>query len=84
MRGASRQQPIKPAKLPMFGRGLRGHCARSARPGAVAPVAWVTTKRFLEIFALESLRDLPDLETLEAGGLPRRNTTTDALTIAVL
>ncbi|BDV36441.1 SMC-Scp complex subunit ScpB [Methylocystis iwaonis] len=42
---------------------------RAPAPGA--PIAWVTTKRFLEIFALDSLRDLPDLEALEAGGLTR-------------
>lgn len=42
---------------------------RAPTPGA--PVAWVTTKRFLEIFALASLRDLPDLETLETEGLSR-------------
>ncbi|KAF2988756.1 SMC-Scp complex subunit ScpB (plasmid) [Methylocystis sp. MJC1] len=40
-------------------------------PALGAPISWVTTKRFLEIFALESLRDLPDLEALEAGGLTR-------------
>lgn len=45
---------------------------RAPTPGA--PVAWVTTKRFLEIFTLESLRDLPDLETLEPGGLTRLET----------
>jgi segregation and condensation protein B len=42
---------------------------RAPAPGA--PIAWVTTKRFLEIFALDSLRDLPDLEALEAGELAR-------------
>lgn len=42
---------------------------RAPAPGA--PIAWVTTKRFLETFALDSLRDLPDLEALEAGGLAR-------------
>ncbi len=42
---------------------------RAPAPGA--PIAWVTTKRFLETFALDSLRDLPDLEALERGGLTR-------------
>jgi hypothetical protein len=35
-------------------------------PGA--PIAWVTTSRFLEVFALGSLRDLPELDALAAGG----------------
>ena len=37
---------------------------RAPQPGA--PIAWVTTQRFLEMFALGSLRDLPDLESLDA------------------
>lgn len=41
---------------------------RAPEPGA--PIAWVTTSRFLEAFALGSLRDLPDLDALdEALGL---------------
>ncbi len=44
--------------------------ARSARPrydpGAL--IVWVTTPHFLEVFALGSLDDLPDLETLAAAG----------------
>jgi segregation and condensation protein B len=48
---------------------------RAPMPGA--PVAWVTTKRFLEIFALENLRDLPDLETLEPGGLKKAEESDD-------
>ncbi|WP_036279922.1 hypothetical protein [Methylocystis sp. ATCC 49242] len=39
-------------------------------PGA--PIAWVTTQRFLEAFALGSLRDLPDLDALEATGAMAR------------
>ena len=39
---------------------------RAPMPGA--PIAWVTTARFLEMFALGSLRDLPDLDALEAAG----------------
>lgn len=40
---------------------------RSPTPGA--PFTYVTTKRFLEHFGLETLRDLPDLEALENAGL---------------
>jgi segregation and condensation protein B len=36
---------------------------RAPQPGA--PIAWVTTARFLEMFALGSLRDLPELELLQ-------------------
>ncbi len=41
-----------------------GPCA--PEPGA--PIAWVTTPRFLELFALSSLRDLPDLDALQDAG----------------
>lgn len=37
---------------------------RAPMPGA--PIAWVTTPCFLEVFALGSLRDLHDLESLDA------------------
>jgi segregation and condensation protein B len=37
---------------------------RAPQPGA--PIAWVTTVRFLEMFALGSLRDLPELDALGA------------------
>ena len=40
---------------------------RAPQPGA--PFAYVTTRTFLEVFGLASLRDLPDLERLEAEGL---------------
>jgi segregation and condensation protein B len=40
---------------------------RAPQPGA--PFAYVTTRTFLEAFGLGSLRDLPDLERLEAEGL---------------
>lgn len=40
---------------------------RSPQPGA--PYTYVTTKKFLEQFGLETLRDLPDLEALEDAGL---------------
>ena len=39
----------------------------SAAPGA--PYAYVTTKKFLELFGLAGLRDLPGIEKLEDGGL---------------
>ena len=32
----------------------------------------MTTKKFLEVFGLPSLRDLPDIERLEAEGLLQR------------
>ena len=40
---------------------------RAPEPGA--PFAYVTTKKFLEVFGLETLRDLPDIERLEEEGL---------------
>jgi len=40
---------------------------RAPQPGA--PFAYVTTGRFLEIFGLETLADLPDLEALRDAGL---------------
>lgn len=40
---------------------------RSPTPGA--PFTYVTTKRFLEHFGLDTLRDLPDLEGLQDAGL---------------
>ncbi len=43
---------------------------RAPDPGA--PFAYVTTKKFLEVFGLATLRDLPDIERLEDEGLPRR------------
>jgi chromosome segregation and condensation protein ScpB len=42
---------------------------RAPEPGA--PFAYVTTKKFLEVFGLATLRDLPDLERLEDEGLLR-------------
>jgi len=41
-------------------------------PEPGAPFAYVTTKRFLEVFGLASLRDLPDVERLEDEALLRR------------
>ncbi len=47
--------------------GLIGTGPRSPRRGA--PYTFVTTDRFLVVFGLESLRDLPDPEQLEDAGL---------------
>ncbi|TLG72652.1 SMC-Scp complex subunit ScpB [Methylocystis sp. B8] len=47
--------------------GLIAAGPRAPMPGA--PYAYVTTKRFLEVFGLASLRDLPDIEKLEDAGL---------------
>ena len=44
---------------------------RSPQPGA--PYTFVTTKGFLSQFGLDTLRDLPDLEQLEAAGLLSKN-----------
>jgi segregation and condensation protein B len=44
---------------------------RAPKPGA--PFAYVTTARFLEIFGLETLGDLPDLEMLRDAGLLSRD-----------
>jgi chromosome segregation and condensation protein ScpB len=43
---------------------------RAPEPGA--PFANVTTKKFLEVFGLATLRDLPDIERLEDEGLLQR------------
>ena len=48
-------------------RGLIGPGPREPRRGA--PHTFVTTETFLAAFGLESLRDLPDRETLEDAGL---------------
>jgi segregation and condensation protein B len=72
------QQPVTRADLSRFaghnisrdilGRlkslGVIAPGPRAPEPGA--PIAWVTTLRFLEIFSLGSLQDLPDLDTLDA------------------
>ncbi len=47
--------------------GLIDGALRAPEPGA--PFAYVTTKKFLEVFGLASLRDLPDIEQLEDAGL---------------
>ncbi len=42
-------------------------------PTSGAPFAYVTTRRFLETFGLETLGDLPDLEALQDAGLLSRD-----------
>jgi segregation and condensation protein B len=49
------------------GAGLVATGPRSPQPGA--PYTYVTTPAFLELGGLPSLRDLPDLDRLEAAGL---------------
>lgn len=51
--------------------GLIDGALRAPEPGA--PYASVTTKKFLEVFGLVSLRDLPDIEKLEDAGLLKRS-----------
>ena len=50
--------------------GLIAAGPRAPKPGA--PYAYVTTKKFLEVFGLATLRDLPDIEQLEDAGLLER------------
>lgn len=47
--------------------GLIDASLRAPEPGA--PFAYVTTAKFLEVFGLGSLRELPDIERLEDEGL---------------
>jgi len=47
--------------------GLIDGAIRAPEPGA--PFAYVTTQKFLDAFGFGTLRDLPDLERLEAEGL---------------
>lgn len=49
------------------GAGLIASGPRSPTPGA--PYTYVTTKKFLLEFGLDTLRDLPDFEALEDAGL---------------
>ena len=51
--------------------GLIAAGPRAPMPGA--PFAYVTTKKFLEVFGLASLRDLPDIEKLVDAGLLTRS-----------
>jgi segregation and condensation protein B len=50
--------------------GLIDGALRAPEPGA--PFAYVTTGKFLEVFGLASLRDLPDVERLEDEGFLRK------------
>jgi segregation and condensation protein B len=50
--------------------GLIDGAIRAPEPGA--PFAYVTTRKFLEVFGFASLRDLPDLERLKAEDLLQR------------
>ena len=49
--------------------GLIDGAIRAPQPGA--PFAYVTTRKFLEAFGFASLRDLPDIDRLEAEDLSR-------------
>ncbi|WP_319567045.1 SMC-Scp complex subunit ScpB [Cohaesibacter marisflavi] len=49
------------------GAGFIASGPRSPTPGA--PYSYITTKHFLTVFGLETLRDLPDIEALEDAGL---------------
>ena len=49
---------------------VAGTGPRSPRRGA--PYTYVTTEKFLAVFDLQSLQDLPDREQLEDAGLGRR------------
>jgi segregation and condensation protein B len=51
--------------------GLIDGAIRAPQPGA--PFAYVTTRKFLEVFGFASLRDLPDLERLKTEELLQRN-----------
>ena len=57
--------------------GLIDGALRAPEPGA--PFAYVTTKKFLEVFGLASLRDLPDIEQLEDAGILERPPCSDVL-----
>lgn len=52
--------------------GLIDAALRAPEPGA--PYAYVTTRKFLTVFGLATLRDLPDIEKLEDAGLMQRPT----------
>lgn len=50
--------------------GLIEGALRAPEPGA--PIAYVTTNKFMQVFGLASLRDLPNIEQLEEEGVLRR------------
>ena len=84
------EQPITRAELTeRFGReisrdliaGLRDRALIAAgprKPVPGAPFGYVTTARFLEMFGLETLGDLPDLEALQDAGLAEESKTLEA------
>lgn len=53
------------------GAGILDSGPRSPTPGT--PYTYVTSKHFLSVFGLETLRDLPDMERMEDAGLLSRN-----------
>ncbi len=64
-REISRDVIARLKRLDLIDAGLRA-------PQAGAPFAYITTRKFLEVFGLATLRDLPDLERLEDEGLLQR------------
>ena len=61
----SRDTIARLKRLDLVGAGPR-------MPALGAPLTYVTTHRFLSVFGLGSLRDLPDIEALEDAGLLAR------------
>ena len=61
--------------------GLIDGAIRAPQPGA--PFAYVTTRKFLEVYGFASLRDLPDLERLKAEGLMQTGEGDDELDSAL-
>jgi chromosome segregation and condensation protein ScpB len=64
-REVSRDVIARLRRLELIGPGPRA-------PMAGSPLTYVTTRRFLAVFGLETLRDLPDIEALEEAGLLER------------
>ncbi len=64
-REISRDVMARLKRLELIGAG-----PRVAQPGA--PLTYVTTAQFLQVFGLNSLRDLPDMDGLVEAGLPDR------------
>jgi segregation and condensation protein B len=61
--------------------GLIDGAIRAPQPGA--PFAYVTTRKFLEVFGFASLRDLPDLERLKLEGMIQTGQVEDDLDSAL-
>src|SRR6478735_3481203 len=84
--GIAYLQPITRSELgKVFGKEMsRDSVAALKRAGVItagprspesgAPYTYVTTEKFLSVFGLASLRDLPDLEKLEDAGLLTKDT----------